>query len=319
MDRLSVRVAAIRRETESVKAFVLASTTGDTLPPFSAGAHVDVRVILASGEAAWRSYSLANDPAERGHYEIGVLRTRDGGGSAYLHDRINVGDTLDISVPSNRFPLAGHAGEHVLIAGGIGITPLLSMARTLARRAERFDLWYLARSADAMPFSGAVDRLGGGRAIKHFSRGESGGRLDLSRTLGQPAADKHVYVCGPRSLIDDTLRVARELGYAEQAMHVELFNAMAATDETSFEVELARSGVRFTVGPGETILEQAHKRGVFPGSDCCRGECGTCLTRVLEGEPLHRDLYLTDAERSANEFMTICVSRSRSPRLVLEL
>lgn len=319
MDRLSVRVAEIRRETESVKAFVLESATGDVLPPFAAGAHIDVRVVLASGQIAWRSYSLAGDPAERGPYEIGVLRTRDGGGSAYLHDRISIGDTLEVSAPSNRFPLAENAGEHVLIAGGIGITPLLSMARALARRAERFELWYLARSADTMSFVGAVDCLQGGRVMKHFTRNEAGRRLDLSRPLGRPAPGKHIYVCGPRSLVDDARRVAGELGYTQQAVHFELFNATPATDETSFEVELARSSVRFTVSPGETILEEAYKRGIFPSSDCTRGECGACLTRVLEGQPLHRDVYLTDAERAANEYMMICVSRSRSPRLALEL
>ena len=319
MGRVSVRVTEIRRETESVKAFVLESATGEMLPPFAAGAHIDVRVMLASGETAWRSYSLASDPAERGHYEIGVLRTRDGGGSAYLHDGISVGDLLEISVPSNRFPLAENASEHVLIAGGIGITPLLAMARALARRAERFELWYLARSADAMAFGSAVDRIAADRATRHLTRGEPGGRLDLSRPLGRPAPGKHIYVCGPRSLIDDTLRVARDLGYAERMVHFELFNTAPAADETSFEVELARSGVHFTVAPGETILEQAHKHGMFASSDCLRGECGACLTRVLKGEPLHRDVYLTDAEKAANEFMTICVSRSRSPRLVLEL
>ena len=319
MDRLSVRVAEILRETESVKAFVLESATGDMLPPFAAGAHIDVRVVLASGQTAWRSYSLASDPAERGHYEIGVLRTRDSGGSAYLHDRISIGDTLEISAPSSRFPLAENAAEHVLIAGGIGITPLLSMARALARRAERFELWYLARSADAMSFVGAVDRLQGGRIMKHFTHNEPGGRLDLSRPLGRPAPGKHIYVCGPGSLLDDALRVARESGYTQQTVHFELFNATPATDETSFEVELERSSVRFTVGQGETILEEAHKRGIFPSSDCVRGECGACLTRVLEGDPLHRDVYLTDAEKAANEFMMICVSRSRSARLVLEL
>lgn len=319
MNRLSVRVAAIRRETEGVKAFVLESATANELPAFSAGAHIDVRVELASGEAAWRSYSLANDPAERAHYEIGVLRTRDGGGSAYLHDHISADDLLEISAPENRFPLAENAAQHVLIAGGIGITPLLSMARALARRVERFELWYTARSARLMPFVGAVDRLSGGRVMKHFTGSDPAGRLDLSGPIGPPAMGRHIYVCGPRSLIDDALRAARRLGYAEQTMHFELFGATPAADDASFEVQLAGSGVRFAVGPGETILELAHQRGVFPSSDCRRGECGACLTRVLEGEPLHRDVYLTDAEKAANEFMMICVSRSRSPRLVLEL
>lgn len=320
MDSLPVRVDSIRREAQAVKAFVLAKTGEVDLPAFTPGAHLDVRVRLPSGETAWRSYSLVNDPAEGRNYEIGVLRTHDGGGSAWMHDEVEVGDTLEICAPSNHFPLATGAREHLLIAGGIGITPLLSMARVLARRAERFRLLYLARSARHMAFTEAIDRLGGANVVKHFSR--EGGfeqRVDAARLIGALEPRRHIYVCGPRSLIQDTLAAARGLGYLEASLHFELFNAGPSAGETAFEVELARSRVRFTVEPGQTILEEAHKRGIFPSSDCTRGECGSCLTRVIEGEPLHHDVYLTDEEKSANDFMTICCSRSRSARLVLDL
>jgi vanillate O-demethylase ferredoxin subunit len=299
---------------------VLARTGVVDLPAFTPGAHIDLRVTLPSGETAWRSYSLVNDPGEGANYEIGVLRTRDGGGSAWIHDEVEVGDALEICAPPNQFPLATGARQHLLIAGGIGITPLLSMARVLARRGEHFRLLYLARSARHMAFAAAVDRLGETNVTKHFTQEDVRARpLDPAQLIGAFEPGRHIYVCGPRSLIQDTLAAARRFGYAEESLHFELFNAGPRAGETAFEVELARSRVRFTVEPGRTILEEAHERGIFPSSDCTRGECGSCLTRVIEGEPLHRDFYLTDAEKAANDFMTICCSRSRSPRLVLDL
>jgi vanillate monooxygenase ferredoxin subunit len=318
--RLLVRVDSIRREAQSVKAFVLATTGVVELPPFTPGAHIDLRVRLPSGEPVWRSYSLVNDPSAGRNYEIGVLRTRDGGGSAWMHDEVEAGDTLEICPPTNQFPLATHARQHLLIAGGIGITPLLSMARVLARRGDHFRLLYLARSARHMAFAEAVDRLGEAKVVKYLTQqGDCAQRLDPAQLIGALVPGRHIYVCGPRSLIQDTLAAARRLGYADESLHFELFNAGPRAGETAFEVELARSRVRFTVEPGRTILEEAHKRGIFPSSDCTRGECGSCLTRVIEGQPLHRDVYLTDAEKATNDFMTICCSRSRSSRLVLDL
>jgi len=320
MDRLLVRVDSIRREAEAVKAFVLAKTGVADLPAFTPGAHIDLQVRLPSGETAWRSYSLVNDPGEGGNYEIGVLRTRDGGGSAWIHDEVEVGDRLEIRAPTNQFPLAAGARQHLLIAGGIGITPLLSMARVLARHGDHFRLFYVARSERHMAFAEALGRLGEAKVVKHFTQAGVGEQLpDPAQLIGALEPGRHIYVCGPRALIHDTLAAARRLGYAQEALHFELFNAGPRAGETAFEVELARSRMRFMVEPGRTILEEAHERGIFPSSDCTRGECGSCLTRVIEGEPLHRDVYLTDAERAANDFMTICCSRSRSPRLVLDL
>jgi len=316
VNALEVRVAAIRPEAERVKAFVLESPDRRALPAFTPGAHVEVRATPAGGPDAWRAYSIASDPGDARSYEIGVLRTGDGGVSAWLHDSVQAGDVLAMAPPRNDFPLAGDATEHVLLAGGIGITPLLSMARWLQRGGGGYRLVMSARSPERLPFRGALSELDPGRVRVHFSGTE--GRLDLAAAIGAPAPGRHLYLCGPNALVQGARRAAGGLGWSESVVHVELFNAGAAAGDTAFEVELARSGDRFTVPPGRTILDLMLERGVFPSYDCQRGECGACLTRVLAGEPLHRDVCRTDAEKATNEFMTVCVSRACSPRLVLE-
>lgn len=144
------------------------------------------------------------------------------------------------------------------------------------------------------------------------------GRLDLAAEIGAPKPGRHLYVCGPNAMVQDARRIARELGWPESAVQVELFDSATAAGDAEFEVELARSGMKFAVPPGRTILELMLERGVFPSYDCKRGECGSCLTRVLAGSPEHRDVYQTDEEKAANEFMNVCVSRAKTPLLVLD-
>ena len=316
MSALAVRVAAIRPEAKDVKAFVLEGAGGERLPAFTPGAHVEVRGRLGDGTEAWRAYSIASDPADLQTCEIGVLRVGEGGVSAWLHDAVKAGDALAITLPRNDFPLAADGAEHVLLAGGIGITPLLSMARWLERRGGRYRLVASARSPERLAFREALAGLPPARARLHFSAGA--GRLDLAATIGAPAPGRHLYVCGPNAMVQDARRVASALGWDEAAVHVELFGAAGSAADTPFEVELARSGGVFTVPPGRTILELMLERGVFPSHDCRRGECGACLTRILAGEPLHRDVYQTEAEKAASAYLAVCVSRAKSPRLVLE-
>jgi vanillate O-demethylase ferredoxin subunit len=317
MTALAVQVAAVRTEAEGVKAFTLESLTGEPLPAFAPGAHIEVRGRISGGEEeAWRAYSLTSDPSETHAYEIGVLRVGNRGVSAWLHDYVRVGDVLTIAPPRNDFPLANDAAEHVLLAGGIGITPLLAMVHWLERRGARYRLVVSARAPRRLAFRDALSRLGIGQVRLHFTGAE--GRLNLAAEIGAPATGRHLYVCGPNAMVQEARRVARELGWLDSTVHVELFNATAAAGDAEFEVELARSGAKFTVPPGRTILELMLERGVFPSYDCQRGECGACLTRVLAGEPLHRDVYQTDEEKAANEFMTVCVSRAKTPRLALD-
>jgi vanillate O-demethylase ferredoxin subunit len=316
MTALHVHVAAVASEAEGVKAFTLESLTAEPLPAFTPGAHIEVRGRISTGEEAWRSYSITSDPSQSRAYEIGVLRVGDCGISAWLHDHVQVGDVLTIAPPRNDFPLADDAAEHVLLAGGIGLTPLLGMARWLKRRGARYRLVVSTKLPERLAFRDALSSLDPGSVRLHFTGTE--GRLDLAAEIGAPGPGRHLYVCGPNPMVQDARRVARELGWLASELHVELFNPAAGAGDVEFEVELSRSGRKFAVPPGRTILELMLEQGVFPSYDCKRGECGSCLTRVLAGEPIHRDVYQTDDEKAANEFMTVCVSRSNTPSLVLD-
>lgn len=316
MTALHVRVAGARTEAEGVKALTLESMTAEPLPAFAPGAHIEVRGRISTGEEAWRAYSITSDPSKTRAYEIGVLRVGERGVSAWLHDHVQVGDVLTITPPRNDFALADDAAEHVLLAGGIGLTPLLAMARWLKRWGARYRLVVSAKAPERLAFRDALSRLDTGSVRLHFTGAE--GRLDLAAEIGAPGPGRHLYVCGPNTMVQDARRVARQLGWCESAVHVELFNAAAAAGDVEFEVELRRSGMKFAVPPGRTILELMLEQGVFPSYDCKRGECGACLTRVLAGEPTHRDVCQTDEEKAANEFVTVCVSRAKTPSLVLD-
>jgi vanillate O-demethylase ferredoxin subunit len=248
MTTLDVRVAAVRSEAEGVKAFTLESMTAEPLPPFAPGAHIDLCRRPSGGEKAWRAYSIASDTSENRAYEIGVLRVRDRGVSAWLHDHVQVGDVLTIAPLRNDFTLADDAAEHVLLAGGIGLTPLLAMARSLKRRGARYRLVISAKTPARLAFRDALARLDTGQVRLHFSGTE--GRLDLAGEIGAPAPGRHLYVCGPNAMVQDARRAARELGWPESAVHVELFNTIAVAGDTEFDVELVRSGMTFAVPPG---------------------------------------------------------------------
>ncbi len=316
MTALKVRVSTVRREAEGVKAFRLESVGPEPLPAFAPGAHIEVHGRSVRAEGAWRAYSLVNGPFDGGAYEIGVLRAGEGGVSAWLHDDVRAGDTLEIAPPRNDFPLAQDVGEHVLVAGGIGLTPLLAMARSLHRAGARYRLVVSARTPERLAFRDALSRLDPGRVRVHFTGRD--GRLDLGAEIGAPRRGLHLYVCGPNAMIQDARRAARERGWPESAVHVELFHPAATPGDTEIQVELARSRMTFSVPPSRSILDVMFEHGVFPSYDCTRGECGACLTRVLAGEPDHRDVCQTDEEKSANGFMTVCVSRARTRRLVLD-
>ena len=321
MSDLELVVADIRALTPAIKRFELRRRGAGELPPFTAGAHIDITVTLPDGAAAARSYSLVNSPAERDRYELAVLREPQGsGGSAFMHERVKIGDRLAASVPRNDFPLAPEAREHWLIAGGIGITPILAMARVLAATGQLFALHYCARSAEAMAYREEIAALAGDRARFYFDGGDPARGLDLATLLAAPAARRHVYVCGPKGMIDAALARCQVAQWPREQVHFELFTkAKAVAGDQEFEVVLARSGRSVRIPAGKTILETLLDAGEEPLSDCRRGECGVCVTEVLAGEPLHRDYYLTDSEKAAGKSMCICVSRARSGKLVLDL
>jgi vanillate O-demethylase ferredoxin subunit len=316
---LHVRVAKKSAEALDICTFELVDVAGGALPAFSAGSHIDVH--LPNGIT--RQYSLCNDPAESHRYLIGVLKdpaTR--GGSQAMHELVNEGDLLEISTPKNHFPLAHEAKRSVLLAGGIGITPILCMAERLAIAGAEFEMHYCTRSKSRTAF---LERIGGSRFAPrvqfHFDDADAAQKLDLAVLLAQPSAGVHLYVCGPKGFMDAVLGAARARGWPEAQLHYEFFSAevVKSASDASFQVKLASSGRIVVVPADKTVVQALTEAGVEVVTSCEQGVCGTCLTRVLEGVPDHKDLYLTPEEQAANDQFTPCCSRSKTPLLVLDL
>ncbi len=313
---LKLRVARVDDVALGVRAFELRDPAGGDLPPFTAGAHLALR----APNGALRKYSLCNDPAERDRYLIAVRRDPAGrGGSASLVDGLRQGDLVDAAPPENAFEMDARAGSAIFIAGGIGITPVLAMIRSLEARGDtRWTLWYLARDRASAPF---VDELAEGpwreRVRVHYDGGDPARSLDLWPVFEKPGK-AHVYCCGPRALMDAVRDMSGH--WPPGSIHFESFvdgAAMARPEDRAFRVRLARSGGEVEVPAGTTILEALARAGHRVRSSCQSGTCGTCKTRLLEGEAEHRDLVLMPDEQ-ASEIM-VCVSRARSPLLVLDL
>jgi vanillate O-demethylase ferredoxin subunit len=316
---IEVRVAAVCEEGERIRSLELQRIDGGPLPGFAAGAHIDVS--LPGGLT--RQYSLCNGPHETHRYLIGVLREpQSRGGSEAMH-AIAAGGTLTISEPRNLFALHADAVHSVLFAGGIGITPILAMAEHLAREGASFELHYSARSAAHAAFLQRLRQAPWAERVRlHFDDGADAQRLDAKAILQGAPANAHLYVCGPAGFMEHVLETGRLVGWDEARLHREYFSAASvaeAPDELPFEVQVASSGEVFTVPPGRSIAHVLDEAGVFVPMSCEQGICGTCLTAVLEGEPEHRDQFLTDEEHARNDQMTLCCSRARSARLVLDL
>jgi vanillate O-demethylase ferredoxin subunit len=316
---MRVKVSARRALAEGTAGYELAAVNGIALPAFEAGSHIDVH--LPGGLV--RQYSLHDLPSEPSRYRIGVLREpASRGGSATLVDRVQVGDELDISVPRNHFALDKSAERTILLAGGIGITPILCMAEQLWKEQRPFELHYCGRTIGRMAF---VERLRGSpyasKVHIHVDDGPKAQQLDAAAVIGSPSAGVHLYVCGPAGFMDHVLQSARDLGWKEPQLHREYF-AAAPIDHSAdgpFEIELKSSGALIQVPAEKSAAQALRDAGITVELSCEQGVCGTCVTRVLAGLPDHRDLYLTDAEHEQNDCFTPCCSRARTPRLVLDL
>ena len=311
---LTLRVARAEKVAADIHSFELRSPSGGELPPFTAGAHVTVK----SRNGSLRKYSLCNDPAERDRYVIAVKRDPTGrGGSVDLVDRTRVGDGLEVSAPHNAFELAAKAPSFILIAGGIGITPILSMARSLNAEGRRYTLYYLARSPGHAAFRDELQRGAfAGKVVIHHDGGDPARAFDLWPILERPSA-AHVYCCGPRPLLDGVRDMTGH--WPAAAIHFESFvdaGAAAKPGDKPFGVVLAKSGDRLEVPVGFSILEVMRSRGHDAPSSCESGTCGTCRTRLVSGEADHRDLVLMDDEKATQ--IMICVSRARSPEIVID-
>ncbi|CAM3593837.1 Vanillate O-demethylase oxidoreductase [Pseudomonas reidholzensis] len=316
---LQVNVIRKAKEAEGICSFELAAADGRALPAFGAGAHIDVHI----AEGLTRRYSLCNDPQERHRYLISVLKDPGSrGGSVAMHEQVQEGQALSISAPRNLFALDPGAARHLLFGGGIGITPILAMAYELFNRGAAFELHYCFRSTDRAAFLPML-RLApfADCIVLHDDSGAQAQKLDAHHLLATPAPGTHLYVCGPGGFMTYLLDAAQQAGWADACVHREFFAATAVdpASNLAFEVQLASSGRVFSIPADRTVFEVLDEAGIDIQSSCEQGVCGTCVTRVLEGLPDHRDQFLTTAEHAANDRFTPCCSRARSQRLVLDL
>ncbi|MDO6462336.1 PDR/VanB family oxidoreductase [Granulosicoccaceae sp. 1_MG-2023] len=312
---ITARVHAIRYEAAGINSIELRPCGDAVFPAFEPGAHIDLH--LPNGIR--RSYSLLNSPQEQGRYVVAVLRDRHSrGGSAWIHRELRVGDELPLSGPRNLFPLDMSASRSVLLAGGIGVTPILCMYRALMQAGAQVELIYCARSRAEAALLDEITALGG-RVQFHFD--DEAGAPDLQSLLGGHAPDTHFYCCGPTPMLDSFEAVCERLGYRN--VHTERFTAAdvapSAEARDSYEVELVQSGKTLLVEAGQSLLDQLLEAGVDVGFACREGICGSCEVAVIEGEVDHRDSVLSDSERAANSVMMVCVSGCKSKKLSLDL
>jgi vanillate O-demethylase ferredoxin subunit len=318
MTQITVKVLRRKQEAQDIASFELARPDGSALPAFSAGSHIDVQV--PGGPV--RQYSLCNDATEQHRYRIAVLRdAASRGGSASMHDTVRDGDTLQISEPRNHFPLV-KAQRTLLFAGGIGVTPLLCMAQRLAAIGADFAMHYCTRSQDRTAFREEIAASAWADRVRfHFDDGAPSQKLHLERALGAQQPGTHVYVCGPTGFIAFVLKTAEGLGWSKEQLHVEYFGAEAQDKggDGAFQVKIASTGATYEVPADQTVVQALQAHGIEILTSCEQGVCGTCITRVLEGECDHRDLYFTDEEKAKNDQFTPCCSRAKSALLVLDL
>lgn len=323
---LHLRVEEARELNPLIRLIRLGAPDGATLPGFTPGAHVRVQVALPGGQSDWRHYSLINPSAAEGasaaptHYLIAIRREDAGrGGSLFMHQQVQVGQLLSIEAPKNEFELGQPAGCAVLVAGGIGVTPLISMAAQRVAQGAAVRMHYAGRSRAQMAFVPELQALLGDALRLHVDE-EAGAPLDVAALLDACAAPDQLFVCGPKPLLDAVLAQTQARGWARERVHFEVFTpATVAAGDHAFEVVLAQDGRTLPVKADQSILDALIDAGCDPLFDCKRGECGVCAVPVIEGEVDHRDYVLSESERAAGQVIQICISRCKGQRLVLDI
>jgi vanillate O-demethylase ferredoxin subunit len=310
-----VRVVDIRRETSDIVSLELVSADGAPLANYTPGAHIDVHV----APGLIRQYSLYEPPGSSSYFIAVKREAQSRGGSAGIHAGVNPGDVLTISTPRNNFALAADASHSILLAGGIGVTPIASIAGHLRCVGASYAIHYFARSAKDAALRARLERDHRERLHAHYIDPADVAAL-LREIIPTFQTGLHVYLCGPTAfmnLVQETIP-----NWPADAVHIEHFVNDALGDGLAagaFTVELAQSGLSFVIGPDESIVEVLASNGVDVPTSCEQGVCGTCITKVLEGRPDHRDVYMTDEEHAAGDQITPCVSRCLDEKLVLDL
>lgn len=317
MSQLNVKVTAVEQITEQVKQFTFEREDGGELPYFSGGSHVVVAMDI-DGRVHRNAYSLMGPTSNNNRYTIAVRKQEQSrGGSVFMHEHVKPGTTLQITPPTNLFAINKLAKKHILVAGGIGITPFMSQISDLNRLGYPYELHYAYRSTDQGAFREQLESLCGDKV--HFYVDEEGRRMNFTELLSQQPLGSHVYVCGPNGMVNSLLLMAKEMGWPENAVHSEKFLAPATGEP--FVVSLSLSETEVVV-PGEmSMLEALEEAGIDAPYLCRGGACGRCELEVVDcdGELIHHDVYLSDAEKiSANKIMP-CVSRANCTRMVVNL
>lgn len=315
---IEVEIVAVNCEARDINSYELRRPGGEDLPEFSAGAHIDLH--LPNGLR--RSYSLCNSQRERNRYLIAVAKHPDSrGGSRFVHDALDVGTRLAITPPANHFPLDESAPHSVLIAGGIGVTPLLGMAQRLQELGRSWELFYCSRDREHAAFLDLLSGLDAGARTNvhlHFDAEQEGRLLDMASVVARAPAGAHLYCCGPQGMLG-----AFELATASHPKgqaHVEYFSPKVEPVRSGgFTVVFERSGKEVFVEEGATILDAALRLHIDTRYSCMEGVCGECIARVISGVPDHHDVFLSADEHASNEKVAICCSGSKSEKLVLDL
>jgi len=324
MPDLELKVTKLRDLTSNIKMFELVNAKGGDLPAFEAGAHIDFK--LPDGKI--RSYSLANDPTETNRYVTAILKDVNGkGGSVWMHENVKEGDVLTATEPLQNFPLVEDAANSILLAGGIGITPMLAMGYRLKALGKKVHLHYCSRSAEETAFMDEVKQLFGDDVTFHHDGGDPSKGINLKETFKDHAEGTHLYVCGPAGLLNATRDAVAH--WPEGTVHFELFTSarsdeqvaeMESRENFEFEVELKQSGVTLTIPADRSILDVMIEEGYGVPYACEEGWCGACVIPMLGGKADHRDEVLSDAEKAANDKIQVCISRALpGEKLILDM
>jgi vanillate O-demethylase ferredoxin subunit len=323
MAEIELKVSLVKDLTSNIKMFEFVAANGADLPPFQAGAHIDIKT-----EHGIRSYSLANDPKERNRYVTAVLREHMGqGGSRWMHETLKPDLTVTSSEPLQNFPLFENAKKSLLLAGGIGITPMLAMAHRLTAIGADFHLYYCTRSQEDTAFYEEVKALVSDKVTFVHDGGDPSKGLDLKATFGAVQADTHLYVCGPGGLLNAVRAVTSS--WPAHAVHFELFASAKTAEQKAeseakkneeFEVELVQSGMTLTIPADRTILDVLLDNGIGVPYACEDGWCGACTIGLISGNADHRDEFLSDADKAEGKKIQVCISRALpGEKLVLDL
>lgn len=313
---INVTITERQMMSSDVVALTLARIDGSPLPMFSAGAHINVHV----NDHTIRQYSLCSAPVETSFYRLGILKDpKSRGGSIAIHEQLKVGDNITITEPNNLFPLNMTADHSILVGGGIGITPMIAMAYALKAADKSFDLHYCVRSHKEVAFLDELQRDFGNALKVHCDDLDDEQRLNPATDFDHAVAGTHIYTCGPTGFMDWIMNSAKEIGFQDENIHFEYFNIEIDNTGEAFTVVAEQSGKTISVSPNQSIVAALSEAGIKVEVSCEQGICGTCIIDVLEGQPDHRDHFLTDDEKAENDQIAVCCSRAKSSVLVLDI